>query len=125
MILNIAECDINYDVDIDQDELSTISHVATIPHHTKDKWVVIKAAETPIASGAVLTDDHFHHEIITRIKIDEDKIWLVPLAALVAPCYVIHNKNYYGHVDENDICEYDSTAYVVKAMCHWADIFMK
>ena len=63
--------------------------------------------------------------MITGIKINKDKIWLVPLAALVAPCYVIHNKNYYGHVNENDIHKHDSTAYIVKAMCNWADIFMK
>ena len=74
MILDLTECEISYDVDIDQDELSTISHVATILHLTKDKWVVIKAAETSSASGSVITEDNFIHEMITRIKIDKDKI---------------------------------------------------
>ena len=37
MILNLSECEINYKVDIDQDQVSDISHIPTLPHLTKDK----------------------------------------------------------------------------------------
>ena len=47
MILDLSECEISYEVDIDQGQVSTIAHVTTLPHLTKDKWVVIKAAEPP------------------------------------------------------------------------------
>ena len=77
MILDLSECEISYEVDIDQDQVSTIAHVATLPHLTKDKWVVIKAAISPSILSLELTDDHFSCNMISRIKLDENRIWLV------------------------------------------------
>ena len=37
MILDLSACEITYEVDIDHDQMSTLSYVATIPHLTKDK----------------------------------------------------------------------------------------
>ena len=37
MILDLKECDISEDVDIDEDQISNLSHIATIPHLTKEK----------------------------------------------------------------------------------------
>ena len=37
MILDLTECEISEDVDIDQDQIATASHVARIPHLTKEK----------------------------------------------------------------------------------------
>ena len=116
MILDLSACEITYEVDIDHDQISTLSHVATIPHLTKDKWVVIKAAESPSILASELTDDHLTSDIITRIKLDQERIWLVPLAALVKPCFVIYNKNYCEQQNDNDACEHDSTAYIIKPM---------
>ena len=72
MILDLSACEITYDVDIDHDQLSTLSHVATIPHLTKDKWVVIKAVESPSTLASELTDDHLTSDIITRIRLDKE-----------------------------------------------------
>ena len=125
MILDLTACEISYEVDIDQDQLSTISHVTTISHLTKDKWVVIKAAESPSTLSSELTDDHLTCDIITRIKLDEDRIWLVPLSALVGPCFVIYNKNYCEQKNDNDTCEHDSSAYIInKPMNDWSESFL-
>ena len=110
MILDLKECDISEDVDIDEDQISNLSHIATIPHLTKEKWAVVKAAVSPSISSSELTDDHFLHQIITRIKLDEDRIWLVPLSSIVGPCYVVYNYNYCDRQNENDRCKHDSTA---------------
>ena len=124
MILDLSACEITYEVDIDQDQISTLLHVATIPHLTKNKWVVIKAAESPSILASELTDDHLLSDIITRIKIDKERIWLVPFAALVKPCFVTYNKNYCEHKNDSDSCEHDSTAYIIKPMKDWADSFL-
>ena len=68
------ECEINYKVDIDQNEISNIAYVTTSPHLTKDKWVDIKAAKSQSVLSSTLTEDHFTCDIITRIKLDEDRI---------------------------------------------------
>ena len=54
--------------------------------------------------------------MILRIKLDEECIWLVPLYLLVKPCFVIYKKNYAESLNDNDQCEDDNTAYVVKPM---------
>ena len=71
-----------------------------------------------------LTDDHFVNDIITRIKLDEERIWLVPLSSIVDPCYVVYNYNYCDRHDENDICEHDGTAYVIKSVSEWSELFI-
>ena len=83
MILDLSECEINYEVDIDQDQVSTIAHVATLPHLTKYKWVVIKAVESPSVLSSELMDGHFTCDMITRIKLDKERIWLVPVLSPV------------------------------------------
>ena len=124
MILDLSECEIDYDVDIDQDKVSDIPDIPTLPHLTKDKWVVIKAATSLSVLSSELTEDHFYCDVITRIRIDEDRIWLVPLSSLVKPCFVIHNKNYCEQKNENDAYEHDSTAYIVKPMNEWSNSFL-
>ena len=124
MILDLSECEINYEVDIDQDKLSEVDQLPSLTHLTKDKWVVIKAATSPSVLSSDLTDDHFSCDVITRIKIDEDRIWLVPLSSLVKPCFVVHNKNYCDQTNENDTCEHDSTAYIMKPIHEWSNSFL-
>ena len=123
MILDLSACEITYEVDIDHDQISTLSHVATIPHLTKAKWVVIKAAQSPSTLASELTDDHLTSDIITRIKLDEERIWLVPLVALVRPCFVVYNKNYCEQQNDSDACEHDSSAYIIKSMEEWSEHF--
>ena len=116
MILDLTQCDISTEVDVDQDQIDIVSHVAQIPHLTKEKWAVIKAVESPSVLSSNLSDDHFINPIITRIKLDEDRIWLVPLSSLVEPCFVAYNYNYCDRQNENDKCEHDSTVIVIKSM---------
>ncbi len=95
MIIDLSHSTINYDVDIDPDEFSVIAeNIKTMIHLTKSKWVVVKAAKNPCIPPSELTDDHIHVDMITRIKLDEECIWLVPLSLLVKPYFVIYNKNY-------------------------------
>jgi len=124
MILDLTECEICEDVDISPDQTDTTSHAIRIPHLTQEKWVVVKAAESSSILSSELTDDHFVNDIITRIKIDEDRIWLIPLSSLVDPCYVVYNFNYCERQNENDICEHDSTAFVIKSVKEWSNLFI-
>ncbi len=93
-------------------------------HLTKAKWVVVKAAKTHCIPLSELTDDHIHVDMIMRIKLDEECIWLVPLSSLVKPCFVIYNKNYGGITNDDGQYGDDTTAYIVKPMKDWPDLFL-
>jgi hypothetical protein len=94
-------------------------------HLTNEKWVVIQAATSPEVNSENLTDNHFDSKIHTRIKLyNKDDVWIIPLASLVAPCYVIYNKNYCEHNDQHDVYTDDRTAYIVKPMSKWGDMFL-
>ena len=104
--------------------LPTVGNVTTIQHLTKEKWMVVKAVRSPSINSTQLTDDHIIIDMIERIELDEDCIWLVPLSSLVKPCFVIYNRNYCDNIDENDICEHDSTACIAKPMREWPECFI-
>ena len=123
MILDLTDCEINYEADIDQDELTKITYVSTIPHLTNEKWAVVNAAESPETICSELTDDHFFSDITTRFKIDQNRVWLVPLSALVGPCFVIENKNYCEDKGDDSI-EQDDSAYVIKPTNMWSESFL-
>ena len=123
MILDLTDCEINYEADIDQDEVTQIKYVSTIPHLTNEKWAVVKAAESPEKIFSELSDDHFLSDITTRFKLDEERVWLVPLSALVGPCFVIENKNYCENKDDNSI-EQDNSAYLIKPTNIWSESFL-
>ena len=105
MILDLSDCDIIYDADIDPDATPLHSNVIPIRLLTKEKWVVILTTEAPTVHNDELTDYHYDSSITTRIKLHEDKyIWIVPLTSLVAPCFVVYNKNYNGsNIEDNNM----------------------
>ena len=125
MIIDLTHSTINYAVDCDPDDTQTLSeNVTTMIHLTKEKWVVVKAAKNPCIQSADLIDDHIHVDMIIRIKLDEECIWLVPLSSLVKPCFVVYNKHYNGNLNDNSQNEEENQAYVVKPMKEWSDIFL-
>ena len=125
MIIDLTHSTINYAVDIDPDDTHTLSeNVTTMIHLTKEKWVVVKAAKNPCIPSAELTEDHIHVDMIIRIKLDEECIWLVPLSSLVKPCFVIYNKHYNGNLNDNSQNGEENQAYVVKPMKEWSDMFL-
>ena len=96
------------------------------PHLTKEKWVVIAAAESPSITSSNLKDSHIDLSIIKRINIDTEKeIWLVPLSSLTGPCFVVLNRNYCDRVSDKDICATDNTAYIVQPMDIWGELFLR
>ena len=82
------------------------------------------AEESPAADAHLYTDYHFDSCITKRVKLHSDNdIWMVPLTALVGPCFVVYNKNYCVSQD-NDVIVDDRTAYVVEPMKKWGDLFL-
>ena len=117
MILDLSECDINDESDVNPDINSAANNAIQVDHLTNEKWVVIQAATSPEADSESLTDNHFDSKIHTRIKLhNDDNVWIVPLALLVAPYYVVYNKNYCENNDQYDVYTDDRTAYIIKPM---------
>jgi hypothetical protein len=125
MILDLSECEVNYERDVNPDITSAASSTIQINYLTNEKWVVIQAATSPEADSENLTDNHFDSKIHTRIKLyDDNDVWIVPLTSLVAPCYVIYNKSYREHNDQHNVYTDYRTAYIVKPMSQWGDMFL-
>ena len=125
MIIDLSFSTINYDIDIDPDQSVSSGYDPTIVTHlTKEKWVVVKAAKSPSILNSDLSDNHIHVDMIFRIQLDEDNIWLIPLSSIVKPCFVVYNKNYTSSIGDTDPCEDDNTAYIVRPMKEWSDMFM-
>ena len=68
-------------------------------------------AESPQAEQHQLTDSYFDAEILTRIKLYNDRVtWMVPLRTLVGPCFKFYNKDYTNstndkmHTDDKIAC---------------------
>ena len=96
MILDLSNSEIVYDADLDEDRiLECNTNIPTMPHLTNEKWVVVQAAQGPSMSRTEISTHHISSSIITRIRMQqEDKIWIVPLTALVKPYYVVENENF-------------------------------
>ena len=78
--------------------------------------MVVNAAKSPSILNSDLSDNHIPVDMIFRIQLDEECIWLIPLSSIVKPCFVVYNKNYTSSTDDTDPCEDDNTAYVVRPM---------
>lgn len=118
MIIDLGDCIIETQPDIDSDLVRTLKYIVSLPHLTREKWVVLWAADAPKANNSEITDSHFQSAIATRVKLHNGKdIWMVPLLTLVGPCFIVYNKNYNGNKRD------DRTGYVVKPMSEWANEF--
>ena len=73
MIFDLSDCEIDYDPDIDPDFVHTINFLVILPHLTKEKCVVLWAADVPEANNHDITDSHFQSSIATRVKLHADK----------------------------------------------------
>ena len=72
MILDLTECDISYEPDVDPDIINQTPNVTRITHLTNKKWVVVKAAIAPRVNETDITVDHLDCKIIIRITLDPD-----------------------------------------------------
>ena len=124
MIIDLSNCDITYEMDQDPDTIPDDANERVIAHLTNEKWAIVLAAESPAAGAHHLTDYHFDSCITTRVRLHSDNdIWMVPLTALVGPCFVVYNKNYCVSQD-NEVIVDDRTAYVVEPMKKWGELFL-
>ena len=65
-----------------------------MPHLTKERWVIVSAAESPRAEQHQLTDSHFDAKISTSISLHDDKDkWMILLIKVAGPCFVVYNKD--------------------------------
>ena len=119
MIFDLNDCELDFDPDIDPDLVQTVNYLVRLPHLTKEKWVVLWAADALETNNNDITDSHFQSAIATRVKLHDDKdMWMVPLSTLVGPYFLAYNKNYNGDMKD------DRTGYVMKPMSQWADEFI-
>ena len=120
MIIDLGDCEIETQPDIDPDLVHTLKYIVPLPHLVREKWAVLWAADAPEANNSEITDSNFQSTIATRVKLHDDKdMCMMPLSTLVGPCFVVYNKNYNGSKRD------DRTGCVVKPMSEWAHEFLK
>ena len=73
-------------MDQESDTILDDTNQQIIPHLTKEKQVIVLAAEFPQAEQHQFTDSHVDAMILTRIRLYGDNdICMVPLSTLVGP----------------------------------------
>ena len=119
MIIDLADAEISYECESNTDGEHSSRAVIPIRHLTKEKRVIVLAAEGHEVSNEDLTDSHFDSIMHIRIKLHYDNdMWMIPLASLVEPCVVIYSKNDYEQDIYNRYAD-DRTAYVGNPMSMW------
>ena len=126
MVIDLSDAEILNQPDKDPDDPSSDNvPFPSMKHLTKEKWAVVLAANKPVADNKDLTNAHFTSKIITRIQLhSDDEVWMVPLSTLVSPCFVVPNKEYCANEIRHDTYADDRTAYIVKPMSAWGDMFL-
>ena len=125
LIIDLSDCDIIYDKDQDPDTLQQDDCNLNVEHLTKEKWIVVSAAESPEICPTMITENNLKSKIVKRIQLhDNNEIYMVPFTSLVGPCFVVNNNIYCDTKDNgtNNIAK--QTAYVVEPMTKWGDMFM-
>ena len=126
MILDFTDINIMYNVDCDPDAIEdNIEIDVTIRHLTNEKWMVVLAAETSQQDEELnLSDSHFDSKIGIRLKLHSDNdMWLIPVKALVGPCFVVYNKKYIAEISKETVVD-DRTAYIIRPMSEWGSKFL-
>ena len=124
MIIDLSNYDIVHDMDQDLDTITDDTPDIIIPPLTKEKWVVILAAETDGVDANLLSDGHFDSNIIKRVKLHTDNdAWIVPLSTLVGPFSVYINKDYNSSGNGNQQID-NRTANILEPMKKWGDMFL-
>ena len=126
MVIDLSDAEILNQPDKDPDDQSSDNILfPSMKHLTKEKWAVVLAANKPVADNKDLTNAHFTSKIITRIQLhSDDEVWMVPLSTLVSPCFVVPNKDYCANETHHDTYADDRTAYIIKPMSAWGDMFL-
>ena len=90
MIIDLGDCEIETQPDIDPDLVHTLNYIVPLPHLTREMWVVLWAANAPETNYSEITDIHFQSAIATHVKLHDDKdMWMMPLSTLLGPCFVV------------------------------------
>ena len=127
MAIDLSDAEIINRPDRDPDDQSCDNvPLPSMTYLTKEKWAVLSAAIKPIAENKDLTNAHFPSKIITRIQLhSDDEVYMVPLSTLVAPCFVVPNKDYCVNENIQDTYADDRTAYIIQPpMSTWGDMFL-
>ena len=115
---------VNGYTEIDKEGKLYRSHPMFPKERTKEKWVIVLAAEYPHAEQDQLIDSNLDAKISTRIILHYDNnTWMVPLATLVEPCFLVYKKDYNNTTNDN-MHIHDRTAYIVEPMTKWGDSFL-
>ena len=127
---NVGDMLVKLDTDLFDPDVHDLDNIPTYDHLQKEVWLVIQSAESSNAQGT-LSDIHFTSSLITPIRVlSDDDLWLVPLSALVGPCYVVMDHDYISNSaqqnlnDQSSLRDNSSIAYVVHPLSSWGKEFL-
>ena len=124
MFIDLSECDIVNDADINPDESNAVSQNVNFPHLTSEIWVVLLAAKGSAIREGNLSTSHFKSKLSTWFELGEDTdVFIVPWSTLVGPCFIYENKNYNGAKVEGEF-QCDGKACQLLPMRDWGDAFL-
>ena len=135
MMFDLSKFDhmiVDLNTDLFDPDVHDVENISTFDHLTPEVWFVIQTAESSDAQDSLDNTIHFKSSLFTRVRIlADDNLWLVPLSALVGPCFVVMNKDYISQtaepnpIDRSPLRNEDSSiAYVVRPLSSWGKQFL-
>ena len=124
MMIDLSDCVICNDVDINPDVTTIVEQVHNFPHLTPDKWAVVLACKGSAIAHDTLSNTYFDSKISMWYDLhDESDVYIVPWSTLIRPCFLFENNNYNGpKVDGKYEC--DKRGSRILPMSNWGDLFL-
>ena len=124
MFIDLTECVIVNDMDINPDVSNVLADNVSYPHLTSEMWVVVLAGNGSVIQQCDLSSSYFNSKLSTWFELHEDtNVYIVPWSTLVGPCFVFENKNYNSaKVEGKHQC--DRKAGQLLPMSNWGDKFL-
>ena len=124
MMIDLSDCVICNDVDINPDVTTIVEQVHNFPHLTPDKWAVVLACKGSAIAHDTLSNTYFDSKISMWYDLhDELDVYKVPWSTLIGPCFIFENNNYNGPKVDGKY-ESDKRGCRILPMSNWGDLFL-
>lgn len=124
MMIDLSDCVICNDLDINPDSSGNVEQVHNFPHLTPEKWVVVLVCKGSAIDHDTLSNTHFVSKITMWYDVHDDSdVYIVPWSTSIGPCFLFENNNYNGpKVDGKYECDKSSSR--IPLMSNWGDLFL-
>ena len=124
MMIDLSDCLIFNNADINPDASGAVEQIHNFPHLTQEKQAVVLPCKGSVIDHDTLSNAYFDSKITMRFELhDETDVYIVPWSTLIGPCFIFENKNYNGQKVDGKY-ESDKKGSQILPMSRWGNLFL-